>query len=233
MANKKKQAAEKDPEVAIESAIGRSEAWLQRNSKVLLTVLAVIVVIVGGYFAYQYLYQAPRQEKAATAIYQAQDAFANEDYTLALNGDGNTIGFLQIIDQYGGTASGNLAYHYAGRCYLRTADYAKAIEYFGKYKNVDNSIPAVAVNAMNAGLLGDAYAQTGDMQKAAAQYEKAAGGKDELTAPYYNRKAGDIYMQLGDYTKALAMYLMVKDNYPASTEARDIDKLIAQAQQKL
>ena len=233
MANKKKQ-VEKDPEIAIESAIGRSEAWLQRNSKVLLTLLGVIVIVVGGYFAYQYLYKGPRQEKAASAIYQAQGAFAEEDYTLALNGDGNTIGFLQIIDQYGSTASGNLAYHYAGQCYLKEGDYNKAIEYFGKYKNVSKSIPAVVINSMNTGLMGDAYAQLGDMQKAVAQYEKAASvSKDELTTPYYSRKAGDAYMQLGNYTKALDMYTVIKEHYPVSMEARDIEKLIAQAEQKL
>ena len=234
MANKKKQENHQDPEVAIESAIGRSEAWLQRNAKVLIIALCVIVVIVGGYFAYQYLYKVPQQEKAASAMFQAQDAFAEQEYTLALNGDGNTIGFLQIIDQYGSTASGNLAKHYAGQCYLKEGDYNKAIEFFGKYKNVSGSIPALLVNAVNAGLMGDAYAQSGDMQKAVSQYEKAAKeGADDLTAPYYSRKAGDAYVQLGNYAKALELYKVVKNSYPGSMEAHDIDKVIAQAEQKL
>jgi len=233
MANKKKH-DEKDPEIAIESAIGRSEAWLQRNAKILITILVVIVVVVGGYFAYQYLYKGPRQEKAAAAMFQAQDAFADADFALALNGDGNTIGFLQIIDQYGGTASGNLAKHYAGQCYLKEGDYNKAIEYFGQYKHVSKSIPANLVNAMNDGLMGDAYAQLGDMQKAVSQYEKAAkSGNDALTTPLYFRKAGDVYAELGNVSKALEMYRMVKEQYPASMEARDIDKAIAQLEQKL
>lgn len=233
MANTKKH-EEKDPEVAIESAIGRTEAWLQRNAKTLIAALVVVVVVVGGYFAYQYLYKVPQQEKAATAMYQAQDAFTAQDYELALNGDGNTVGFLQIISQYGSTASGNLAKHYAGQCYLKTGDYNKAIEYFGKYKNVANSIPALIINAMNEGLAGDAYAQLGDAQKAAAQYEKAVKTSDDaLTAPYYCRKAGDFYAQLGNYAKALEMYQIVKDKYPASLEAREIDKAIGFVEQKL
>ncbi len=153
MANKKKP-EEKDVDVVIESAIGRTEAWLQHNAKTLLTILGVIVVVVGGYFAYKNLYQDKRQERAAAAIYQAQQAFLNEDYALALNGDGNTIGFLSIADQYGGTSSGNLAKHYAGQCYLRLGDYQNAIKYFGMYKDV-KGIPSQIVNSMNAGLTGD------------------------------------------------------------------------------
>ena len=233
MANKKKH-EEKDPEIAIESAIGRSEAWLQRNSKPLLTVLIAVIVVVGGYFAYQYLYKAPRQDKAATAMYQAQEAFAADSFSTALNGDGNTIGFLQIIDQYGGTTAGNLARHYAGQCYLKLGDYDNAVLYFGQYKNVKKSIPALLVNANNAGMAGDAYIELGDLQKGAAQYEKAVKESDNaLTAPYYSRKAGDVYMQLGNYSKALEMYNTVKVHYPSSLEAREIDKAISQAEQKL
>ena len=233
MANKKK-LEEKDPEIAIESAIGRSEAWIQRNSKTLLTILLVVVVVVGGYFAYQYLYKAPRQEKAATAMYQAQEAFAAENYSVALNGDGNTVGFLQIIDQYGGTASGNLARHYAGQCYMKEGDFNNAVRYFGEYKNVKGSIPGQLVNAINAGLTGDAYVELGDLQKGVAQYEKAVKeGNDALTAPYYSRKAGDIYAELGNYAKALEMYNIVKVRFPSSMEAREIDKAIGQVEQKL
>lgn len=232
MADKKKP-EEKDAEVVIESAIGRTEAWLQRNSKVLLTALAVIVVVVGVYFAYQYLYKAPRQEKAAAAMYQAQQAFTNEDYALALNGDGNTIGFLQIIERYGGTASGNLACHYAGQCYLQQADYSNAISYFDRYKTVAG-VPAALVNAVNAGLTGDAHAQLGELAKAAAAYEKAVGaGDDPLTTPYYGRKAGDAYAGLGEYRKALELYRMVKDRFPSVRDVIEIDKAIAQVEQKL
>jgi tetratricopeptide (TPR) repeat protein len=225
---------EKDPEVAIESAIGRSEAWLQRNAKVLLTVLAAAVVVVGGYFAYQYLYKGPRQQKATEAMFRAEEAFASDDYTLALNGDGNALGFLQIIDQYGGTAAANLACHYVGQCYLQTGDFANAITYFDRYKRVEKSIPALLVNALNAGLTGDAWVESGDLQKGAAQYEKAVKESDNaLTAPYYSRKAGDTYMQLGDNAKALEMYNNIKVHYPASAEAREVDKAIARVEQKL
>lgn len=229
-----KKTVEKDPEVAIESAIGRSEDWLQRNSKVLLTILVVGVVVVGGWFAYQYLYKAPRNEKAQAAMFRAEEAFGAENYTLALNGDGNTVGFLRIVDQYGGTAAANLAHHYAGQCYLKTGDFANAITQFDRYKTVAKSAPAELINAINAGLTGDAWVESGDLEKGVAQYEKAVAESDnELTAPRYSRKAGDLYVQLGDWARALEAYNRVKIHYPASLEARDIEKSIARVEQKL
>ena len=233
MANTKKE-EEKDPGVAIGSAIGRSEAWIQRNMKMLVTALLVVSLAVGGYYAYLYLYKAPQQEKAATAMYQAQEAFADDLIPVALNGDGNTIGFLQIIDKYSGTESGNLARHYAGQCYLKQGDFNNAIRYFGEYKSVKGSVPALLINAINAGLAGDAYVELGDLQKGVAQYEKAVKESDDvLTAPYYSRKAGDIYAELGNYAKALEMYTVVKVRYPASMEAREIEKAIGALEQKL
>ncbi|MDR2936424.1 MAG: tetratricopeptide repeat protein [Rikenellaceae bacterium] len=228
----KKKHEEVDPEVKIESVIGRTEYFIQQNGKTLLTVLAVIVVLVGGFFAYKYLYVAPRQEKAAAAIFAAQEFFAADSFATALNGDGQHDGFLQVVDKYGSTASGNLAKHYAGQCYLRMGEYQKAVEWFGKFTNV-KGIPATMVNAENTGLTGDAYAQLGDMQKAVAQYEKAASmSENALTAPYYCRKAGQVYAKLGNNAKALEFFNRVKNEFPTSTEAREIDKYIGQVEQR-
>lgn len=71
MVDNKKQVSE-DPEVVIESAIGRTEDFIQKNGKTLLTILIVVVLLVGGFFGYKYLYSTPRQEKASAAIFSAQ-----------------------------------------------------------------------------------------------------------------------------------------------------------------
>ncbi len=231
MVDKKKQ-EEIDPEVKIESAIGRTEHFIQQNGKTLLTILAVIVVLVGGFFAYKYLYAAPRQEKASASLFVAQDFFAADSFAVALNGDGQHDGFLQVAEKYGSTPSGNLAKHYAGQCYLRMGEYQKAIEWFGKFTDV-KGIPATMVNAENTGLTGDAYAQLGDLQKAAAQYEKAASmSENALAAPYYCRKAGQVYAKLGNNAKALEFYNRVKNEFPNSLEFREIDKYIGQIEQR-
>ena len=122
-----------DPEVAIQSAIGRVEGFIMNNGRSLLTALIVVVVVVGGFFGYKYLISGPRAEKAAAMMFVAEQQFAVDSFALALNGDGNFAGFLEVIDRYGSTDEGNLARHYAGICYLRLGEYQQALDYLKEY----------------------------------------------------------------------------------------------------
>ena len=131
--------AEKDPEVAIASAIGRVEAFIMRNSRSLLTALGVVIIVVGGFFGYKYLVAVPRMEKASAMMFAAEQQFAQDSFKLALNGDGNFAGFLQVIEKYGSTgtekavatSSDPLTAPYylkkAGEVYEKLGDNAKAL----------------------------------------------------------------------------------------------------------
>ena len=59
---------------------------------------------------------------------------------LALNGDGNYLGFLDIAKDYKLTKSGNLAIYSAGICYLHLGNYQEAIDYLNKYSKKDKVI---------------------------------------------------------------------------------------------
>ena len=130
-----------DPEVAIQSAIGRVEGFIMNNGRSLLTALIVVVVVVGGFFGYKYLISGPRAEKAAAMMFVAEQQFAVDSFALALNGDGNFAGFLEVIDRYGSTDEGNLARHYAGICYLRLGEYQQALDYLKEYSASTKSVP--------------------------------------------------------------------------------------------
>ena len=225
--------AEKDPEVAIASAIGRVEAFIMRNSRSLLTALGVVIIVVGGFFGYKYLVAVPRMEKASAMMFAAEQQFAQDSFKLALNGDGNFAGFLQVIEKYGSTGTGNVARHYAGICYLRLGQYQEALDYLTQYKGSTDDVPSALLAAQNYGLRGDVYVQMGDYAEAANSYEKAvATSSVPLTAPYYLKKAGEVYEKLGDNAKALAAYEAVEVDYPTSMEARDIQKYIGRIQQQ-
>lgn len=167
--------AEKDPEVAIASAIGRVEAFIMRNSRSLLTALGVVIIVVGGFFGYKYLVAVPRMEKASAMMFAAEQQFAQDSFKLALNGDGNFAGFLQVIEKYGSTGTGNVARHYAGICYLRLGQYQEALDYLTQYKGSTDDVPSALLAAQNYGLRGDVYVQMGDYAEAAKSYEKAVG----------------------------------------------------------
>lgn len=230
---KKTNHTEVAPEVAIQSAIGRTESFIYKNGRTLLTILAVIVLIVGGFFAHKYLIQGPRSQKAAEMMYVAQQHFAADSLKLALEGDGNFEGFLGVIEKYGSTPEGNLAQHYAGIIYLNLGEYQKALDHLQKYTAV-KGIPAEIVNAQNIGLQGDAYVQMENLKEAVKMYEKAASVSDNsLTAPYYLKKAGTVYEKLGEKVKALEAYKKISTDYATSMEARDIQKYIGALEQRL
>ena len=145
---------------------------------------------------------------------------------MALDGDGNNAGFVEVVENYGTTPQGSLAAHYAGISYLKLGDNENALKYLAKYRKASGA-PAEIVNAQNAGLQGDIYANGGDLKKAAALYKKAVKASDNsLTAPVYLKKLGMVEEQLGNTEAALEAYQRIADEYYTSLEARDIDTYI-------
>lgn len=220
-----------DPEERIEGAIGRTEEFLIKNGKTLLTIVFVIVIAVGGWMAYKHLYQANRAEKAGAMMFVAQQNLAEGMYEVALNGDGNYAGFLDVVSSYGSTPQGNIARHYAGECYARLEQWEDALHYLQQYKHT-KGVPNSIVNAQNYGLQGDIYVQMGNNDKAAELYEKAAStDKNSYTSPLYLKKLGLVYIASGKAAQADEAFQRILDEYPASMEARDIEKYMGQASQ--
>ncbi|WP_462354533.1 tetratricopeptide repeat protein, partial [Alistipes timonensis] len=150
----------------------------------------------------------------------------NPDFELALLGDANGAGFLDVVEKYGSTPSGNLAKHYAGICYLRTGDLENAAKYLAKFSRL-KGIPGALINAQNYGLQGDIAVDQQDYAKAVKFYEKAVKAADNnLTAPMYLRKAGLAEQAMGNAQKAAAFYEQILTSYPASMEAREAEKLL-------
>ena len=223
MSKKKKEATEGRIE-AVESALTKSERFLEENQKIILIVVGAIIVVILGFLGYQRLIVAPKEVKAANEIFMAQNYFELDSIYQALNGDGQYAGFLEIVDRYGSTKTGNLAKYYTGICYLKLEDFDNAIRYLKKF---DSKNPLA--KSMALGGIGDAYLELGKNEKAIDFYLQAAKHKNELTAPMFLMKAGLTYELLNDYDHALKVYEEIQTNYPKSYEARDIDRFIAKA----
>lgn len=223
MSKKKKEATEGRIE-AVESALTKSERFLEENQKIILIVVGAIIVVILGFLGYQRLIVAPKEVKAANEIFMAQNYFEQDSIYQALNGDGQYAGFLEIVDRYGSTKTGNLAKYYTGICYLKLEDFDNAIRYLKKF---DTKNPLA--KSMALGGIGDAYLELGKNEKAIDFYLQAAKHKNELTAPMFLMKAGLTYELLNDYDHALKVYEEIQTYYPKSYEARDIDRFIAKA----
>ena len=219
MATKKidKQALQKEK---IEETVSKTEQFYNENKKTIWTCILVAAVIALGVLAYHQFYFKPKTAEAQEQAYPAEAAFRNGDFEVALNGDGNNLGFIDIIDEYG-TKAGKAVYYYAGLCELQLKDYEQAVNYLKKYKGKDAIMTARA-----QGALGDAYSALQQYDEALAQYEKAAAVSDNVYAAEYLKKAAVVCEELGNKDKALQLYETIKDKYPQSIEGYDIDKYI-------
>ena len=216
-----------EPE-SLGEAMNKTELFFQKNGRLVTYIFLALLVIAALVFGYRSLIVQPRIEKAAEMIAQAQARFEaeNPDFELALQGDANGAGFLDVIDQYGSTPSGNLAKHYAGICYLKEGDLKNAAAYLAKYTPV-KGIPGSVVNAQNYGLQGDIAVDEGNYKEAVKFFEKAVEAADNnATAPIFLMKAGRAYKALGDTAKAKECFERIATAYPSSFEARDIEKYI-------
>jgi tetratricopeptide (TPR) repeat protein len=186
--------------------------------------LLVIVLVVGGIFAYRNLISEPNEKKATEAMFRAEEYYRLDSARLALNGDNVNAGFLKILSKYSGTKAANLASFYAGSCYLKLGDYNNAVKYL---KDFSTSVKQLQGRAY--GLLADAYSELNKKEEAAEQYKKAGTyfEKDELFSPEYLFRSGYLYESMGKTQDAIAMYQLIKDKYPTSQRGLDIDKYLA------
>jgi TolA-binding protein len=201
-----------------------AEHFWQKNQKLIVSGLLIVILAVAGYFVYQNYFQAPNEKKAAEAMWKAEDYFRQDSARLALNGDGPNQGFLKIISRYSGTKAGNLAKFYAGASYLKLGDYNNAIKYLKDFSTDDKLISVRAT-----GLLGDAYAESGKKKEAVDQYRKAGTmfPDDNLNSPEYLFRAGLIYQEAGQNQEAIDMFKIIKDKYASTERGLEIDKYLA------
>jgi tetratricopeptide (TPR) repeat protein len=209
----------------IEETLGKTEQFIVENQKLLTAVIAVIVLIVLGYFGFNKYYLEPKTEEAYDQMYSAQFYFQIDSLDKALNGDGNHLGFADIASEYSMTKPGNLANYYAGVCLLRTGKFTEAIDYLESFDADDELIRPMAIGAT-----GDAYMELGKNSDAVSYYMEAADySPNEFTAPLFLYKAGETYELMGEYGKAIDAYQTIKDKYSKSNEARTIEKNIGRA----
>lgn len=214
---------------SIETTLTKAEQFVIDNQKPIYIVLAVLIVAVLAFFGVKKYYLEPREKDAQAAIYHAEQYFENDNFATALNGDGNYLGFVDVINDFGGTKTANLAKYYAGVCCLNTGDFNKAVEYLKSYKGKD-----VLVSSLALGCLADAYMELGNVAEAAKCYVSAAKkSANSFTSPMYLLRAGMAYEMVGDYQNAINVYNTIKADYPNSNEGFSIEKYIARAQAEM
>ncbi len=225
----KKQPTHEDNFGQIEEVLTRGEQFLERNQKLIINVLIIAVVLIVAYFGYKKFIHEPQVTEASNQIFGAQNYFEKDSFNLALNGDGNILGFAEIAKKYDSTPSGNLAHYYSGLCCLYTGDYNNAIKSFEKFSSDDLLLGNMAVAN-----IGDAYMQLGDFNKAAYYYKKASESKmNEFSTPVFLMKYGLALEKANKFGDALKAYEKLDKEFPNTPQGREIEKYITRIQLKM
>lgn len=215
-----------EPIVDVQEVYSKTENFIDNNKKRLSIIVIAILAIVGGYLGYKKMVIAPMEIEAQSAMFMAEKYFEQDSLQLAINGDGQNYGFIDIAEEYSGTKSANLAHYYLGICYRNTGEYEYAIDELNSFSSDDIVISAVALGA-----IGDCYMELNDVEKAISYYEKASKHNENgLTSPVYLFKAGLAHEDLKDFAGAEAKYKSIKTDYPDSREAQTIDKYLARVE---
>jgi tetratricopeptide (TPR) repeat protein len=198
---------------ALASEIVKTEEFIEKHKVAVFTVIGVVALVISGLFLYKY-YNDTQNELAQNEMFQAVYYFEQDSLDLALRGDGNQYGFLDIIAEYGSTETGNLANLYAGTIYMQKGNYSSAIPFLEDFSSSDLMLQARAYS-----MLGDANMESQDYAAAASHFVKAADYKsNEFFTPTYLMKAGLAYELMNENKKAAAQYSVVIEKYKKSGE---------------
>lgn len=222
------ESALENPEVLVEK-LSSFESYLEKNSKTLGGIVALIVLVIGGYFGYRWYLNQENQE-AEKEIFNAVYQFEQDSLRLALNGDGKSmVGFLSVAEDYGSTKAGKLAHFYIGAIYLKQGKFQEAIDHLKEYDGND-----LLVSARASSLIGDAYTELKDNESALEYYKKAAlRAPNKFFSPRYLMKAALAQELMGKYADAINTYDQVTTKYFDSQEAVDAKKFKARLEQMI
>ena len=180
-------------------------------------VIAVIAAIVG----YNYI-QGARNIQAQELLGAIILEYESGDHRTALDGTGDILGLIEIVERYGGTPAGNTARFYAGNAHFSLEEYDLALEQFDRFNAKDDFLGA-SVTAGRAAI----HELQGDYRRAADLFVRAAEMDDgSARSPYYLRSAARAYLESGDFDEAEEVVHEVRENYPETDLIDEFDYIL-------
>jgi len=221
MAKKKNQSEETI--VDVQEVYSKTERYVDENRNTIIIVAALLVALFVGYFAFTRLYLMPKNEEGMNLLWKAEYWYEIDSLNKALVGNESYYGFEYIADEYSGTQAGELASYYTGIIYMEQGDYGMAIEYL-KDADLDDDL----TSAVAKGAIGDCYLELNNYGEALSYFNEAIAESDNLlTTPIYLKKAALVHIENNEFDEALENFKRIKEEFPSSSEARNIESYIA------
>ncbi|MBK6775152.1 MAG: tetratricopeptide repeat protein [Flavobacteriales bacterium] len=201
-----------DKDLDISEVYTKSELFIEKNKKPLTIAAVALFVGVAAFVGWRQFVVGPAIKDAEENVWKAQYYFEIDSLDLAINGDGQWLGFEAIADEYGNTPTGDLAHSYLGAIYMKQEQWQMAIDHYEEADLGDDVLRVMAV-----GNIGDCYVEMNEMDKAVGQFEKAADMvKSDFTSPMYLMKAGILHKQAGNWKAAAKGIPASGQRFPAA-----------------
>ena len=209
--------------VEVNESLRSAQGFWEKNKNLIIGISAAIILVAAGWLLYKNMVVEPKNERAAEAMFKAEEYFRNDSLNVALNGDGQNKGFLYVMKNFDGTKSANLAHFYAGVIYLKNHDFNNAVKYLEDFKTESKQIQMIAY-----GRLGDAYSELGKKDDAIKYYKNAGKEfpEDEFNSSEFLFRAGYLLETANKNKEAVDVYKEIKEKFPQTEKGFSIDKYI-------
>ena len=204
----------------IEEGLSKTEQFVEDNRNIIISIIGFIILIFIIIYGYKNFYQIPLNTKAQKELFVAEQYFEKDSFQIALHGNENFVGLINIIEEYKNTKSGKLALYYSGISYLHLGEYTNAIKMLEKYDSDDLLLLSIATTA-----IGDAFSEMNQPKEAIEYYKKSINiYNNELTTPRTLMKCAKIYETEQNFEEAHKCYKKIKSDFPEAI--KNIEKYI-------
>jgi len=203
----------------------RLRTFYDTNRRMVSIALTALVIAVGALLLFLKT-RSDNNENAITALGAIFEIYDAGQYQTAVDGipERNIKGLKSIVDNYGNSATGDLARFYLAGAYYQLGRYDEALKAYDDYSPSGELLTVARLSG-----LGACYEAKGEFREAASRFEKAATQYPAgANAAEYLSDAARDWAQAGEKEKAIDLYRRIKKNYPTTTFARDADRFITQ-----
>jgi tetratricopeptide (TPR) repeat protein len=220
--SKKRVKEELEQDVLLDT-FSKAQSFYDQNKNAVIGGAIALIILIGGSVGYYY-YAEAQENEAQELMGQASQAYLQGNYDEALTGsDANfTVGFEQIINNYGMTEAANLARYYAAVSTFKLGNAQEALQYIENYE-VPEGIMGVGPLSFHAVI----HTELGNHAEAAEMYVKAAEWNvNDSTTPYNYLEAANAYHDAGNAEKARQYAQKIIDEYDNSNQATEAERLL-------
>ena len=218
---------------SLDKGASKTEIFINKYQKLLIGLISGIVVVFVLYFGYDKLIYQPKVDESNAELFTAQKYFnlaveaaetSDSLYNLSLNGADGKYGFLDIIEDYSGTPAANISNYSSGIAYFNLKKYDLAIKYLNDFSSDDEFLGTLALST-----IGDSFVQLNQLDDGLNYYEKALSTtSNSFLRPIILDKSGSICLRLNKENKAKKYFEEIKEDYPDSQQAINIDIKLSQ-----